>query len=433
MERSLLPSSSAGENLFTEEDPLVESVRLFGKMERPEQSPVEPAGPAKAEQAKEQRAETAKSPSSSQGKTVEKDQGETKEEQKEGAKIKEEAKEDQASGDSSPGHRVVSIRKSSRADAGSRAEANAKSKVNSAIYSLKEDFFIFEKMLEYQNLLKTYHNLRKVEFYSPLEDFLGRTYSSISKRVERIQNVPALIKLVVFFFAKKFPGSAGSRKVIMPQGKDIIIASKEEGSLPPAEQQYFESLREGFIAQTPEFLDEVFQELEEIKARQASRGPEDEFLFAKFFAQEVEEILELLRNPAASEEPEDSSDSEPPSGSQSPSQSESQKEESEASRKKAKQSKPSKRNGDSASLFSEDKSSESEPEESEHSHKNRPKKKRSNTKEIRKPSLHQLPSLLQQELTSSERNFFELLIEKTCAKFGVTREEVLNMLISSGP
>lgn len=101
----------------------------------------------------------------------------------------------------------------------------------SAVYSLDEDVQILEKMLEFDQARSKNDSLRKAKFFERLERKLGRSYSSLSKRIDRLGKLSCYLKFVVYVYYRSFREQSCFKKIVLSAGgKDLTIAGKVENS-----------------------------------------------------------------------------------------------------------------------------------------------------------------------------------------------------------
>lgn len=288
---------------------------------------------------------------------------------------------------------------------------------NSSVYSVREDFLLMEKIIEFGEARRKFHNMRKVDFFSQIEEKIGRTYSSLSKRVDRLQNVSMMIKFVVYFFCKSYWKVTHLRKIIMPsQAKDIIIVCRDDGELPPQESAYVNFVKKVFQRPT---LPEINQLYAFFKERwQHTEG--DSFP-TRYFTKNVEEFfVQLCTKPGF-----EGTDY----GREPVSNSAEKKPESNAL--KAKESSGKSKRKEAASPLSSDSAEKERASEGSDELGDTKLKKRSRgpgrEKPENKPTRDAVGGIvtLKHLLNPTESRVFEIVINQLCSKFALTRAEVL--------
>ena len=293
-----------------------------------------------------------------------------------------------------------------------------KNSPNALAYNIKEDFFIIEKSMEYQEHLRSSSYIRKADFFTPYENFIGRSYSSISKRAERLQNISEMIKFVIFFFAKNFEVISMNRKIIMAQGKEVIIQPKDDGHLPNNEQQFLDKLKAIYKAPTIESIESISSIFQDILKKQGEPTYQDGYLKSKFFIEEIDEQIKNLKELALKSPPLQN-------------EYKIKEEESDQEGKVMNTRRRKLKMANEFALNSENKVENPNLDNNENSSsekERRPKKTRKN-ESIRKPTIIGSKVVrIRHEMSAKEAKMFDLVLEKMASKFGIDRKEILGLL-----
>ena len=172
------------------------------------------------------------------------------------------------------------------------SKAGIKKLLNPLIYNLREDFYLFERTAEYQALGVTAP--KKSDFFANSDKEIGRSYSSLSKRVERISALGPIVKFVVFFFAKKFVEVATKRKVMSPQGRDFEILPFVDDTPPPDEQSFFDKVKKAYRRHSKNDMQFLWQLFKEFQERQSANPQGEGPFYSKYFAKEIEAQLKSM-------------------------------------------------------------------------------------------------------------------------------------------
>lgn len=144
----------------------------------------------------------------------------------------------------------------------------------SMIYALSEDFFLFEKISEYEEISKLKPPSRKNDFLSTFHSQLDRSFGAVRKRLHRLRQTPPRFRSIMFFYCARFGGLCDHRRIASSSDRFSVEALSPEFLVEEEEIEYIAWLTRVFDRRPPEDLRKIAEAYEAFK-RQGGRPLED--------------------------------------------------------------------------------------------------------------------------------------------------------------
>lgn len=122
------------------------------------------------------------------------------------------------------------------------------------IYTLNEDFYFLEKLLEFSTLCEEDPSLTKYAFVGKLHGRTQRTYYAIRKRMERLQQTTALFRFSLFFYCLRFREEAAQRKLAGAGERFAVEHVNPDHHISGKEREYVDFLAKAFARKLPSSL-----------------------------------------------------------------------------------------------------------------------------------------------------------------------------------
>lgn len=166
------------------------------------------------------------------------------------------------------------------------------------IYNIAEDFYLMEKLLEFESTLAL-RTLTKSDFVRQFVPQINRSYFAAGKRMNRLKSSSPKFKIALFFYCQAFRPVCEARKIVGAGERFAVESMNPDSPVSPEEKQYISHLNRTLETQLLPEIEKLKSIVDVIPRKYTGdfdrKLDVDEYFSSFYFARLVSGLLEKRR------------------------------------------------------------------------------------------------------------------------------------------